>query len=328
MAFTFITEIFTEIDSVLLVTLGSKTASIINIISPVMMSAFIFYVLLVTMSYMINGTDLTEVGGDLIKRFLAWAVIIGLSMNIGNFTSIIVPIANNVPQEIMQAISGGSNATITSSLDNLISMYLDVIATMFSNIEFMDIGGYLGGIFIGGIMVIGGFIFVIIASGYILLAKVTTAILLVIAPIFIGLALFPATRQYASLWVGQLVNAGLIMIIISVICAVEIGILERAVSGVTDLDITTASKVAIASGIFTVLLNRVPDLASALAGGMSLNGFGQTGRSVSNSAKAGMSAGRSVAGAGASAGRAGADTFNAIKNRFGGNAIKPEGAGK
>lgn len=328
MAFTFITEIFTEIDSVLLVTLGSKTASIINIISPVMMSAFILYVLLVTMSYMINGTDLTEVGGDLIKRFLAWAVIIGLSMNIGNFTSIIVPIANNVPQEIMQAISGGSNATITSSLDNLISMYLDVIATMFSNIEFMDIGGYLGGIFIGGIMVIGGFIFVIIASGYILLAKVTTAILLVIAPIFIGLALFPATRQYASLWVGQLVNAGLIMIIISVICAVEIGILERAVSGVTDLDITTASKVAIASGIFTVLLNRVPDLASALAGGMSLNGFGQTGRSVSNSAKAGMSAGRSVAGAGASAGRAGAGAFNAIKNRLGGNAIKPEGAGK
>lgn len=72
----------------------------------------------------------------------------------------------------------------------------------------------------------------------------------------------------------------------------------------------------------------MPDLASALAGGMSLNGFGQTGRSVSNSAKAGMSAGRSVAGAGASAGRAGADTFNAIKNRFGGNAIKPEGAGK
>lgn len=62
MAFTFITEIFTEIDSVLLVTLGSKTASIINIISPVMMSAFILYVLLVTMSYMINGTDLTEVG--------------------------------------------------------------------------------------------------------------------------------------------------------------------------------------------------------------------------------------------------------------------------
>lgn len=328
MAFTFITEIFTEIDSVLLVTLGSKTASIINIISPVMMSAFILYVLLFTMSYMINGTDLTEVGSDLIKRFLAWAVIIGLSMNIGNFTSIIVPIANNVPQEIMQAISGASNATITSSLDNLISMYLDVIATMFSNIDFMDIGGYLGGIFIAGIMVIGGFIFVIIASGYILLAKVTTAILLVIAPIFISLALFPATRQYANLWVGQLVNAGLIMIIISVICAVEIGILERAVSGVTDLDITTASKVAVASGIFTVLLHRVPDLASALAGGMSLNGFGQTGRSVANGAKATMSAGRSVAGAGVSANRAGVGAFNSLKSRFGGNAIKPEGAGK
>lgn len=281
MAFTFLTEIFTEIDSVLLTVLGSKTASIINIISPVIYSAFILYVLLVTMSYMINGTSLGEIGGDLIKRFVGWAVIIGLSMNIGNFTSIVVPITNGIPQEIMQAISGSSSVSITGSLDNLIGMYLEVIAKMFNDIEFMDIGGYLAGIFVGGIMVIGGFIFVIIACGYILLAKVTTAILLVIAPIFIGLALFPATRQYASLWVAQAVNAGLILIIISVVCAVEVGILERAVSGVTDLDITTASKVALASGIFTVFLMRVPDLASALSGGMAINGYSSAKSTIS-----------------------------------------------
>ena len=319
MGFTFLTEIFTEIDSVLLTTLGSKTASIMNIISPVMMSAFILYVLLVTMSYMINGTDLTEVGGDLIKRFLAWSVIIGLSMNIGNFTSIVVPITNGVPQEIMQAISGSSNSTITSSLDNLVGMYLDVIATMFNNIEFMDIGGYLAGIFVGGIMVIGGFIFVIIACGYILLAKVTTAILLVIAPIFLSLALFPATRQYASLWVSQAVNAGLTIIIISVVCAVEVGILERAVSGVTDLDITTASKVALASGIFTVFLMRVPDIASSLSGGMVLNGYTQTAKTISSFIpKPSKNGGNGGAGGGKSGGGSGK----------GGNAIKPEGAGK
>lgn len=319
MGFTFLTEIFTEIDSVLLVTLGSKTASIINIISPVMMSAFILYVLLVTMSYMINGTDLTEVGGDLIKRFLSWAVIIGLSMNMGNFTSVVVPITNGVPQEIMQAISGSTDSTITGSLDNLIGMYLEVIAKMFNDIEFMDIGGYLAGIFVGGIMVIGGFIFVIIACGYILLAKVTTAILLVIAPIFLSLALFPATRQYASLWVAQAVNAGLILIIISVVCAVEVGILERAVSGVTDLDITTASKVALASGIFTVFLMRVPDIASSLSGGMVLNGYTQTAKTISSFIpKPSKNGGNGGAGGGKSGGGSGK----------GGNAIKPEGAGK
>lgn len=320
MGFTFLTEIFTEIDSVLLTTLGSKTASIINIISPVIYSAFILYVLLVTMSYMKNGTDIMEMGGDLIQRFLSWAVIIGLSMNIGNFTSVVVPITNGVPQEIMQAISGSADSTITGSLDNLIGMYLEVIAKMFNDIEFMDIGGYLAGIFVGGIMVIGGFIFVIIACGYILLAKVTTAILLVIAPIFLSLALFPATRQYASLWVSQAVNAGLILIIISVVCAVEVGILERAVSGVTDLDITTASKVALASGIFTVFLMRVPDLASALSGGMVLNGYTQTGKTISsfipkpskNGGNGGASGGKSGGGAGGK----------------GGNTIKPEGAGK
>lgn len=322
MAFTFLTEIFTEIDSVLLTTLGSKTASIINIISPVIMSAFLLYVLLVTMSYMKNGTDIAEMGGDLIQRFLSWAVIIGLSMNIGNFTSIVVPITNGVPQEIMQAISGSTDSTITGSLDNLIGMYIEVLSKMFNDIELMDIGGYLAGIFVGGIMVIGGFIFVIIACGYILLAKVTTAILLVIAPIFLSLALFPATRQYASLWVGQAVNAGLILIIISVVCAVEVGILDRAVSGVTDLDITTASKVALASGIFTVFLMRVPDIASALSGGMVLNGYTQTGRTISSfmpKPSPSKNGGQGGAGGGKSGGGGGKGS---------GNSIKPESAGK
>lgn len=317
MAFTFLTEVFTEIDGVLLSTLGSKTASIINIISPVIMSAFLLYVLLVVMSYMKNGTDPAEMGVDMIQRLIGWSVIIALSMNIGNFTDIVVPMTNGIPLEIMQAVSGSDSATITGSLDNLIGMYIEVLAKMFNDIDFMDIGGYLAGIFIGGIMVIGGFIFVIIASGYILLAKVTTAILLVIAPIFISLALFPATRQYASLWVGQAVNAGLILIIISVVCAVEVGILERAVSGVTDLDLTTASKVALASGIFTVFLMRVPDIASALSGGMVLNGYTQTARTVGSfipkPSPKGGGGGKSNGGGGKSSG---------------GNTIKSENSGK
>lgn len=280
MAFDAVSNVFNKIDDLLIVTLGSKTASIINIIEPVVYSAFILYVVLVTMSYMINGTSIGEIGGDLLKRFLAWSVVIGLSMNIGNFNSILVPIVNGVPEEIMQAVTGTSSNSIASSLDNLVGMYIQVISTMFSNIEFMDIGGYLGGMFVGAIMVFGGFLFVIIAGFSILLAKLMTAILLVLAPIFISLALFPATRQFASLWVAQIINPALILIITSVICSVEIGILESAVSGVTDLDITTASSVAITSGIFTVLLLRVPDLASALSGGMSINGFSSAQKTI------------------------------------------------
>ncbi len=280
MAFDSVSNVFNKIDNLLIVTLGNKTASIINIIEPVVYSAFILYVLLVTMSYMINGTSIGEIGGDLLKRFLAWSMVIGLSMNIGNFNSILVPIVNGVPEEIMQAVTGSSSNNIASSLDNLVGMYIQVISTMFSNIEFMDIGGYLGGIFVGAIMVIGGFLFVVIAGSSILLAKLMTAILLVLAPIFISLALFPATRQFASLWVAQIINPALVLIITSVICSVEIGILETAVNGVTDLDITTASSVAITSGIFVILLLRVPDLASALSGGMSINGFSSAQKTI------------------------------------------------
>lgn len=322
---TIFADTFQKIDDALLTMLGSKTAEIINIVSPVIMSAFLLYVLLVTMSYMKNGTDLAEIGGDLIQRFIGWSVIIGLSMNISNYNEIIVPMVTKIPEELTQIITGNNGSGITNSLDNLITMYANKIIEGIDQTGTFDISGTLLAIFVAILLLIFGLPAIAIAGGWILLAKITTAILLVIAPVFLALALFPTTRNYASLWVAQAVNYGLLLLIVTVISAFQITVIGSILEG-QDLTISSAISVSSISALFIVVIINAPQIASSLSGGMVLNGYGQAGRSIGQASR-GLGA---VGKGGAGIAQGGKGAYSAIKNRLSGGAnnIKPENVGK
>lgn len=326
-AVAILTNLHTKLETAFGSTLVNKASDVINIISPVMMSAFILYVLLVVMSYMKNGTDPSEIGFDIIQRMLGWAVVIGLSMNIGNFNSILVPIAKGIPIDIMNIFvpNGGDPY---AQLDTLIDTYIQTIQTGWDNAH--GIEATMMAVVICVILLISAVVSVVITAGYLLMSEIFVAMLLVVAPIFISLALFPATRQFASLWVGQVVNCGLLLIFTSVLTGIQIlALQEFVVAGTSEMTWSFALQVAIVSGVFAVFTMQVPHYASALSGGMSLGGFRDTGRAVAGGARMAGGFAKGAGGIAGGAGRAGAGAFNALKNRFGGgNNIKPEGAGK
>lgn len=326
---TIFADTFQRIDDALMTMLGGKTAEIINIVSPVIMSAFLLYVLLITMSYMKNGTDLTEIGGDLIQRFIGWSVIIGLSMNISNYNEVVVPMVTKIPEELTQIITGGNGSGITNSLDNLITMYANKIIDGIDQTSTFDIGGTILAIFVAILLLIFGLPAIAIAGGWILLAKVTTAILLVIAPVFLALALFPTTRNYASSWVAQAVNYGLLLLIVTVISAFQITIISSILEG-QDLTISSAISISSISALFIVVLINAPQIASSLSGGMVLNGYGQAGRSMAQASRGASAVGKGGAGIVQGGVGMGKGAYSAIRNRLGGGAnnIKPESAGK
>lgn len=325
-AVAILTNLHTKLETAFGSTLISKANEVMNIISPVIMSAFILYVLLVVMSYMKNGTDPSEIGFDIIQRMLSWAVVIGLSMNIGNFNSILVPIVKGVPIDIMNIfVSNGGDPY--AQLDTLIDTYIQTMQTGWDNAH--GIEASLMAVVICVVLLISAIISVVITSAYLLMSEIFVAMLLVIAPIFISLALFPATRQFASLWVGQVVNSALLLIFTSVLTGIQIlALQEFVVAGTAEMTWSFALQVAIVSGVFAVFTMQVPHYASALSGGMSLGGFRDTGRAVAGGARMAGGFAKGAGGIAGGAGRAGAGAFNAIKNRLGGNAIKPEGAGK
>lgn len=287
MAMDIFTSIFERIDNLVSQQIAGKTAELMTMLSPLFLSGFIIYVMLVCWSYWANpnpeGTMI-----DLIKRIMIWGVIIGFSINIGAYNSTVVPIVLGLGDGLSQAFSGhtGSNA---SALDALAGQIVDLVVA--NKEEAAKISGF-GGIkaiidatLNNAIILISSSVFLVIAAAYIILVKIFLAILAVIGPLFIACALFPMTRQFAMAWVNQVLNYSLLMLFVNiaggffiayvddVLQAMGAGAGQNAVlDGV--IGVTGMVQIVLATLVFVVILLRLPDLASGLAGGITGNGYG------------------------------------------------------
>lgn len=316
MAIQVVTNVYDRLDTALVNTLGSKVGEVISVISPIIQACFVLYFLLVAISYMKTSGDLTEIGIDFLQRFIVWGVVIGLALNAGNYTSIVVPIVNNVPNDIMSAISGSAGSTnVASELDNLLEVYKNAIVDGWNEASGIE-ASFIAAI-TGLVILITAIVTVVVSAAYILLAKVFVTILLVLGPIFIAMALFPPTRQFASIWVAQCVNYGLVLILTTVLAVIQVAFLNTFT---VELTWTSALELGVAGGIFTIILLKIPDLASGLSNGMTIGGFRETGRSALTAAKTAGSV-KSMMG-----GKGGGSSDKGSGGK--GGTIKPENKGK
>lgn len=287
MAMDIFTSIFERIDNLVSQQIAGKTAELMTMLSPLFLSGFIIYVMLIFWSYWANpnpeGTMI-----DLMKRVMIWGAIIGFSINIGAYNSTVVPIVLGLGDGLSQAFSGntGSNA---SALDALAGQIVDLVVA--NKEEAAKISGF-GGIkaiidatLNNAIILISSSVFLVIAAAYIILVKVFLAILAVIGPLFIACALFPMTRQFAMAWVNQVLNYSLLMLFINIAGGFFISYIDQVLKDVsqaagidpiTNNAVSTVGilQVVLATLIFVVILLRLPDLASGLAGGIAGNGYG------------------------------------------------------
>lgn len=309
MAITIFSDVFTLIDTAIINVVSSKTANLMNVLSPVFLAGFIVYVIFVTWSYF--GSSIEQTLWDLLKRITAWGVIISFSINVGSYLSNVVPLVTGLGDGLTQIFSG-STGTIDSSLDSLATTFVQGIWDTFDKASGVE--GTLLAISAIAIIVLFGVPFFVIAAAYILLAKVFAAILAVVGPVFIACALFPATRQYFSSWVNQVVNYALLLLLLNITATIFIEFI-RVQFGTGVFDLARSINLAFAAGMFFIVLLKIPELASGLSQGMAINGFAQAGRAVMAASKAGAL----MKGAGAAKGAGGGG---------GGGAIKAEGKGK
>lgn len=275
------TNIFTLIDNSIINVVIGKAGTLITVLEPLLLSSFSVYLLFLFLSYW-NGS-IEENIVDFVKRCIAWILILSFALNISYYNEYIVPMVMNFGDYLSQKFSG-SNTSINGSLDEMVSVILDGIKKTIDKAS-----GIIGTILAVLVVVLIGIfsiIFLVISAGYILLAKIFAGILVVVGPIFIAMALFPATRQYFSAWVNQVVNYALLTFFLNVLMAIFIEFMVGAF-GVGAIDLTRGLNIAIGAGIFFVVLLRLPELSSSLAGGLSANGFTQVARTMLNMSKAG-----------------------------------------
>lgn len=266
------TNIFTLIDDSIVKVVVSKSANLITVIEPLLLSGFTVYLLFLFLSYWNSSFEENIV--DFFKKSIAWFVILGLSLNLGNYNEYVVPFVLGLGDGLSHTFSG-TDTSVNGNLDELTTIILDGIAETLKEAD--GISGTVVAIITILLISVFSLIFLVISAGYILLAKVFAGILVVVGPVFIALALFPATRQFFSSWLNQVLNYALLTLFIHILMTIFIQFMVGAV-GKGYIDLGRGFNIAIGAGVFFVIMLRLPDLASGLAGGLASSGFSQAGR--------------------------------------------------
>lgn len=276
-------NIFTLIDDSIIKVIVGKADNIVSVLEPLFVSAFTVYLLFLFLSYWNNRLEDNIV--DFVKKMSVWAIVIGFAFNFSNYNQYVVPFVLNFGDDLSQTFSG-SNTTMDGSLDSLATIIVDGVKETMEKAS--GISGTIMAVMTIFLICVSSIIFLIISAGYILLAKVFAGILVVVGPVFIALFLFPATRQFFSAWLNQVINYSLLTLFIHILMAIFVEFMVSAF-GTGAIDLSRGFNIALGAGVFFVILLKLPELASGLAGGISANGFSTAGRVIQSVATGGKS---------------------------------------
>lgn len=118
-------NIFETINNVVQSEIITSVSNVSDVLSPIMISAFTIYLLFVFLSYW-QGSGLEGTLVDLLKRVMAWAVVIGFGANLSAYNNTVVPIVMGLGGGLVELFNG-TDGSIGSSLDNLGTQLVDIV---------------------------------------------------------------------------------------------------------------------------------------------------------------------------------------------------------
>jgi type IV secretion system protein VirB6 len=214
-----------------------------------------------------------------LKRILVLALILGVGLRLWLYNSLIVDTFYNAPAQLAAAMVGSADPvdTIDAIWDRggTVAGFLWDKGGLWHDIDF-PIAAVLVLCLIGMLCVYAMFLFS--------LSSIALAVLLALGPLFIALLFFDATKRFFAAWIAQLANYALITVLTVMVAALLLQIVESyatqtAARGSTILTVDVLNMLLIAVLVFLVMRQVMP-IASALAGGVSLNSFGLVSRSI------------------------------------------------
>lgn len=278
--FHFYEKLFSKLNASLTTYVGDTAASVIGAITPVVTTLLTIYVVFWGLSIMRGA--ISEPITDGAGRIVRLAVITGIALETGRYSTYISGWLFNAPDAMAAYVAGGGFAPTSNVqfLDSLMSNMYDFglaysdKASANSTIGIPDLPMLIMayGIWAAGILLTGYGAFLLV------IAKITLAITLAIGPIFLILTIFEATKKFFDSWLGQVLNA----VFQTILTAASIKLILTLVqaylsdaSGVAADPSFNQALPAIAYAIIGVLvLMQVPSIAGALGGGVSVGTLG------------------------------------------------------
>ncbi|QPT43568.1 type IV secretion system protein (plasmid) [Moraxella nonliquefaciens] len=219
---TMFSDVFDKIDVAIQEVIAGNVSNLMNVLEPLLLSGFTVYLLFLFLSYW-NGRFEDSIV-DFFKKVIAWILILGFSVNVSGYNQTIMPIVMGLGDGLSHALNGQTNATV---LDNMATSMVDIVTKNndeAKKLPITSVGRYLMIVIYNAIVIISFSVFLVISASYILLAKIFTGILALVGPVFISLGLFPATRQYFTAWINQVVNYSLMLLLMNIVASFMIKI--------------------------------------------------------------------------------------------------------
>jgi type IV secretion system protein VirB6 len=260
--------------------IGDNTSRLAAALEPAVVTLATIYVM--AWGYLHLTGKITEPFEAGLKRVALIALILGVSLRLWLYNTVIVDTFYTAPAQLAAAVVGANDpvGTIDAIWDSggAVAGYLWQKASYLpSSFGFVLAGAVVWGL-IGALCVYAMFL--------IALSSIALAVLLALGPLFIALLLFDATRRFFAAWIAQLANYGLITVLTVMVAALLLKIVQSyaaqtAARGAAILTVDALNMMLIALLVFLVLRQIMP-IASGLAGGASLSSFGLASRSVSS----------------------------------------------
>jgi type IV secretion system protein VirB6 len=258
--------------------IGDNTARLATILEPAIVTLATIYIMVWGYMHLTGKIEEPVVAG--LKRIIVVAVVLGISLRLWLYNSLIVDTFYYAPAQLASALVGAGDPVGT--IDAIWQSGGTVAGNLWAK------GGLLSGDF--GFYLAGAIVWILIgalciyAMFLIALSNIALAVLLALGPLFIALLFFETTKRFFSAWIGQLANYALITVLTVMVGALLLQIVnsyasQTAARGTAILTVDALNMVLVAVLVF-LMMRQVMPIASALAGGVALNSFGVLSRAI------------------------------------------------
>jgi type IV secretion system protein VirB6 len=257
--------------------IGNNTAKLAATLEPPVVTLAVLYVMAWGYLHLTGQIEEPFVQG--LKRLATIAVILGVTLHLWLYNTVIVDTFYNAPAQLAAVVTGASDPV--STIDTIWQSGGSVAGNLWVKGNVWDGLGFL----IAGAAVwclIG--MLCVYAMFLIALSSIALAVLLALGPLFFAFLFFDITRRLFSAWVSQLATYSLITVLTVMLASLLLQVVQSyasqtAARGAAIMTVDALHMMLITALIFLILRQVMP-IASGLAGGVALSSFGSLSRAA------------------------------------------------
>lgn len=283
-------DLFDFINQIITQNINQMVGVFTSAILPLIGACVMFYIVYLAYQMLYNQENLMVM--EVVKTIGSLAAVTTVALSTSWYLEHVVPAVLYSGDDIAQALLGG-DAGAGSSLQTMVDTIIKQIEKMYDLIDFHVTEGdswvATFNIFLMILLtILGALPFVGVATAYLLIAKIAVSFLLILGPMFVMMAFFPATREIFRAWTGQCFNYILLMIMYPLAFSIFSQVLDITVFQ-NRITFEKSIMIFIVFFAMVVLSVQIPVLCSTLSGGVGISGLVG---SISSTVRGAMSAGK------------------------------------